>query len=450
MSKQQKTGNFTEGPILGPLLKFAFPVLLALILQALYGAVDLLVVGQFASSADVSAVSTGSQLMATITNVIASFSMGCTILLGQQIGQGRGKEGGKTIGSSIVLFLIIGVVFTIFLTVGAPFLANTLHAPAEAYDRTVSYIRICGSGALVIIAYNLIGSIFRGIGDSKTPLITVAIACVINIVADILFVAVFGLGTTGAAMATVLAQAVSVVISFILISRKTLPFDFSKDMIHLNGTITRRVTTLGLPVALQELLVGISFLVIAAIVNSLGLIPSAGVGVAEKVCVFIMLVPSAFMQSLAAFVSQNYGAGKFDRAYRTLRIAVILSFIAGALMGYLSFFHGDALAGIFSNDAAVIAAGADYLKAYAIDCLLTAFLFCFVGFYNGIGMTKFVMIQGIIGAFGVRVPLSFVFSKMEPVSLFRIGLATPSSTILQITMCLVFLLYVRKKVLVKG
>ncbi len=445
MSEKLSENNFTEGPILGPLIKFAFPVLIALVLQAMYGAVDLLVVGQFGSSADVSAVSTGSQLMTTITGMISAFSMGATILLGQHIGMGKGKEGGKTIGSSILLFTIVGLFITAFTVIGAEMLATVLHAPAEAYGKTVNYIRICGAGSLVIIFYNLIGSIFRGIGDSKTPLITVAIACAINIVGDLVFCAGFGMGTEGAAIATVLAQASSVVISFLMIRKKKLSFEFSKQDIRFNGGIIKQVVIFGAPVALQELLVGISFLVIASLVNGLGLIPSAGVGVAEKVCMFIMLVPSAFMQSLAAIVAQNYGAKKYDRAYKTLRIAISLSIVAGVIMAYLSFFHGDMLAGIFSKESEVIAAGAEYLKAYAIDCLLTAFLFCFIGFYNGIGKTNFVMLQGLCGAFLVRVPLSFLFSRMEPISLFRIGLATPASTIVQIILCLTFLLYVRKK-----
>ncbi len=439
---------FTEGPIAGPLLKFALPVLFALILQAMYGAVDLLVVGKFASSADVSAVSTGSQLMMTITNVIASFAMGTTILLGQQIGQGRSRDGGRTIGASLFLFLLLGCMVTAVLVIFAGNLASIMHAPAEAFDRTTAYIRICGAGSLIIITYNLIGSIFRGMGDSRTPLMTVAIACVVNICGDLFFVAVLGLGTAGAALATVAAQAVSVVVSLLLIRRQQLPFALERKMIRPDGGIIRKVTGLGAPIALQEFLVGVSFLVIQTIVNSLGLVPSAGVGVAEKVCAFIMLVPSAFMQSLAAIVSQNYGAGKYDRTYKTLRIATCLSFAAGVIMFYAAYFHGTAMAGVFSNDPEVMAAAAQYLRAYAIDCLLTAFLFCFIGFYNGIGQTKFVMLQGLAGAFGVRVPMSFLMSRIMPVSLFRIGLATPCSSALQILLCLIWLRHVKKKVLV--
>ncbi len=444
MSNQTVRNNFTSGPILTPLLKFAIPVLLALILQAMYGAVDLLIVGQFGTAADVSAVSTGSQIMTTITGMISAFSMGTTILLGRQIGMGKDREGGKTIGASILLFGVVGLFITVLTVAGAEMLASVMHAPKEAFEKTANYIRICGMGSLVIIFYNLIGSVFRGLGDSKTPLITVFIACVVNVIGDLVFCAGLGMGTEGAAMATVFAQAVSVLMSLLLIRRKKLSFAFSKADIRFHKGILKQVILFGVPVAFQELLVGISFLVIAAIVNGLGLIPSAGVGVAEKVCAFIMLIPSAFMQSLAAIVAQNYGAQKYGRAYKTLGIAVALSLAAGIAMAYVSFFHGTVLAGMFSKEAEVIAAGAEYLKAYAIDCLLTAFLFCFVGFYNGIGKTGFVMLQGLCGAFAIRVPLSFLLSRMEPVSLFRIGLATPASTAVQILLCLCFLVHVRK------
>ena len=383
-----------------PLLLFAVPVLLALFLQAMYGAVDLLIVGKFASSADVSAVSTGSQIMTTLTNLVSSFAMGTTILLGQQIGSGKKEEGGRTVGTAILLFAGIAVIMSVILVVFAPQVSSLMNAPEEAFQKTVNYIRICG-GMLVIVAYNLIGCIFRGLGDSRTPLITVAIACVFNVAGDLLLCAVFGMGTAGAAIATVFAQIVSVIVSFILISKKDLPFTIKKENIRIHKTYLRKMTAFGAPIALQDLLVSISFLIILAIVNDMGVIASAGVGVAEKVCAFIMLISSAFMQSMSAFVAQNYGAGRLTRARKALHYGIAVSFTVGIVMFAITFFHGDILAGIFSSDPEVIAAAADYLKAYAIDCLFTAIFFCYTGFYNGIGRTRFVMIQGILGAFCV-------------------------------------------------
>ena len=426
-----------------PLLLFAVPVLLALFLQAMYGAVDLLIVGKFASSADVSAVSTGSQIMTTLTNLVSSFAMGTTILLGQQIGSGKKEEGGRSVGTAILLFAGIAVIMSVILVVFAPQVSSLMNAPEEAFQKTVNYIRICG-GMLVIVAYNLIGCIFRGLGDSRTPLITVAIACVFNVAGDLLLCAVFGMGTAGTAIATVFAQIVSVIVSFILISKKDLPFTIKKENIRIHKTYLRKMTAFGAPIALQDLLVSISFLIILAIVNDMGVIASAGVGVAEKVCAFIMLISSAFMQSMSAFVAQNYGAGRLTRTRKALHYGIAVSFTVGIVMFAITFFHGDILAGIFSSDPEVIAAAADYLKAYAIDCLFTAIFFCYTGFYNGIGRTRFVMIQGILGAFCVRVPVSYIMSIQPNTSLFHIGLATPISSILQLILCVGFMLWLQK------
>ena len=440
-----ETNQFTEGKIVPKLIKFALPVLLAMCLQSLYSAVDLLVVGQFGTAADVSAVSVGGQMMQMIMVVVNGLAMGTTILLGQAIGSNQKGLCGNIIGTSILFFLILGAGLTaVMQALVVPF-AKVLDAPAEAFDRTVAYVRICSGGTVLIAAYNLLGSIFRGMGDSKTPLISVIIASVINIFGDLLFVAVFNLGASGAAIATVIAQLISVIISFFIIKRTKLPFNMRKSNVKLKRQYVSNIIRIGVPIALQEFLVGISFLVMIAIVNRIGVTASAGVGVANKVCNFIMLVPIAFMQSMSAFVAQNYGAGFIDRAKKALKSGIAVSFIFGIAMFVLTFFRGDLLAGIFSNNADTVSDAWDYLKAYAIDCLQTCFLFCFIGYYNGIEKTKFVMMQGICGAFLVRIPVAFLMQHFGNGSLFQIGLAIPCSTVLQIIMCFVAYIYFGKK-----
>lgn len=442
MSKQL---DFTNGKILSPLIRFALPVLAALFLQAMYGAVDLLVVGKFAETGDISAVATGSQILHTVTGVLVGLSAGITVLVGQKIGEGKPETAGKAIGSGIALFIIIAAVFTgVFVAFASP-VASVMQAPREAFSQTVSYVRICTAGTVFIIAFNVLGSIFRGIGDSKMPLITVAIACVVNIFGDLLLVAGFKMGSAGAAYATVFAQSVSVVLSVIIIKHRELPFVFKPKDIRLDKELTAKILKIGTPIALQDMLVSISFLVIMAIVNSLGVVKSAGVGVAEKLCAFVMLIPSAYSQAMSAFVAQNIGARKPDRARKALWCGISTSLAAGIIIGYISFFHGDLLAGIFANEASVIKAAASYLKAYAIDCLFTSFLFCFIGYFCGRGNTLFVMLQGVIGAFCVRIPISYFVSRIADVELFYIGLATPASTVLQIILCLAFYFYTKKK-----
>ena len=440
-----KHNGLTEGNILKSLIKFALPVLAALFLQSLYGGVDLLIVGQFADTTDVSGVATGSTLMHTITMIVTGLAMGITVLVAQRIGEKKPEAAGKAIGSGICLFFTCAVIMTIVLTFATEILASLMHAPQEAFEETVIYIRICGIGSIFIVAYNILGAVFRGIGDSKTPLMTVCIACILNIVGDLLLVAVFGLGAAGAALATVLSQAASVVISLCVIAKKELPFDFNRGYIKFDGELIKHELKLGIPIALQELLVGFSFLIIQAIANSIDVTASAGVGVAEKVCAFIMLVPSAYMQSMAAFVAQNMGAKKPDRAKKALLYGIFTSFAVGCVIGTFTFIRGDILASIFSSDTAVILAAHDYLKAYAIDCLLVAVMFCMVGYFNGLGKTVFVMTQGIIGALGVRVPVVLLMSSLKNTSLFLIGLGTPASTFIQIIMCVGFMCYLKKK-----
>lgn len=441
----QKEHDFTQGAILPALLKFALPVLLALLLQAMYGAVDLQVVGKFGTAADISAVSTGSQIMQSVTVVITGLAMGVTVLLGQKLGEDKPEEAGRAVGSGICLFAAVALIVTALMLAAAPQLATVMHAPADAYAGTVTYVRICSGGALFIVAYNLVGSIFRGLGDSQMPLLTVFIACVLNIGGDLLLVGGFGMGVAGAAIATVFAQAVSVVLSLLIIRRKRLPFTLTRRDLRFDRAVIGKILRLGSPVALQDLLVNLSFLAIIAIANAMGTIASAGVGVAEKLCAFVMLVPSAYMQSMSAFVAQNVGAGKEDRAQKALLCGIVSSLAAGLLMAWAAFFHGDVLAGLFAEDTAVIAAAWEYLKAYAIDCLLTSFLFCFTGYFNGHGNTVFVMIQGFAGAIGVRLPVAFLMSRVSPGSLFHLGLSTPASTVVQIGLCLGWYLWQKRK-----
>lgn len=437
--------DFTTGKILPKLIRFALPILAALLLQAMYGAVDLKIVGEYSSTADLSAVSIASQIMHTITGILVGLSTGVSVIVAKKIGESRPDDAGKVIGAGIVLFGIVAVIATAVFVLTARPIADLMLTPEEAFESTVSYLKICSGGIVFILAFNVLGGVFRGIGDSKMPLITVAIACVVNILGDLLLVKTFNMGAAGAAYATVFAQAVSVFLSLIIIRRRKLPFEFSRRDIRFDPVINRGILKLGVPIALQDMLVSLSFLVITAIINDLGLIKSAGVGVAEKLCAFVMLIPSAYSQSMAAVVGQNIGAMRPDRARKALWCGIGTSLCAGVIIGYFSFFHGDILAGIFSDDEAVIVQAASYLKSYAIDCLFTSFLFCFIGYFCGLGSTVFVMIQGLVGAFCVRIPVSYFVSRIPDVELFYIGLATPSSTIVQIALCLVYFVVVNRK-----
>ena len=392
--------DFTQGSILKKLCWFMLPVLGALVLQTAYGAVDLLVVGRFGSTSGLSAVSTGSQVLNLVTFVVTQLAMGVTVLIARYLGEKRPEQIGSVIGGAAVIFTLLSAVLFVGLVGFARPISVLMQAPAEAVDLTASYVRICG-GIFFIVAYNLFSAIFRGLGDSKSPLLFVLVACVVNIVGDLALVAGLGMDAAGAAIATVLAQAVSVVLAVVLLLKKHLPFTLRRTDFRLNPQC-RKVLDVGLPLALQECLTQVSFLALCAFVNRLGLEASSG-----------------------------YGVG----------------LACGCLVFILVLLKGDVLAGCFSPDAAVVQKGFDYLKGFAPETIATAVLFSMIGYFNGTNHTLWVMVQGIVQTLLVRLPLAYVMSIQPNASLTKIGMAAPVSTAVGILLNVGFYLYLSKKAL---
>lgn len=436
--------DFTTGSIVDKLIKFMIPIFGALVLQAMYGAVDILVVGRFGTTAGISGVSTGSNIVNLITFTIAGFSMGVTVLIGNYIGQRDPDRAGKVIGGAICFFTTIALIATVCMLVFARPLAILMQAPEEALDLTVLYVRICGGGIVFIIAYNLISSIFRGLGDSKLPLIFVGIACVVNIIGDLIFVGVFRMNVAGAAIATVAAQTVSVILSLVIISKRELPFTMKREYIRFNEEIPN-IVKIGLPIAFQEVLTNVSFLVLCASINGLGLDASSGYGVANKIVSFILLIPSSLMQSMSSFVAQNVGAGKEDRAKKAMLTGMAIGCLVGVIITLVSFFKGDLPSMIFSSDPAVVARSWEYLKGFSLEPIVTSILFSFMGYYNGHGQTFWVMMQGMAQSLIVRLPMSLYMASLPNTNLTLIGLAAPTATIFGIVLNVMYFVYYQKK-----
>lgn len=432
--------NFTEGNILKKLSLFMLPVLGALILQAAYGAVDLLVVGRFGSTAGLSAVSTGSQLMNLVTFMVTQLAMGATVLIARYLGEKKPERIGAVLGGATVVFAILATVLFVLLVFFAHPIAVLMQAPSEALGLTTRYVRICGMGIFFIVAYNMLAAIFRGLGDSKSPLLFVLVACLINIAGDLLFVAGFKMDAAGAAIATIMAQAVSVVLAIVILLKKDLPFTLKKSDFRLNPQC-RKFLQVGLPLALQEVLTQASFLALCAFVNRLGLTASSGYGVASKIVSFAMLIPSALMQSMASFVAQNVGASKPKRAKQAMFTGMGIGLVFGCALFALVMLKGDMLAGIFSTDAEVVQKGFEYLKGFAPETILTAILFSMLGYFNGNNKTVFVMIQGLVQTLLVRLPMSYLMSIQPNASLTKIGLAAPVSTLVGVLLNTAFYLY---------
>ncbi len=432
--------DFTQGSILKKLVAFMMPVLGALILQAAYGAVDLLVVGRFGTTSGLSAVSTGSQVLNLVTFVVTQFAMGVTVLIARYLGEKKPEQIGSVIGGSAVVFTIISVVLFVVMVFFARQISVIMQAPTQAVAQTSSYVRICGGGIIFIVAYNLLSAILRGLGDSRSPLLFVLVACVVNIVGDLVLVAGFHMDAAGAAIATVAAQALSVVFAVFLLIKKNLPFTISKKDFRLNPQC-KRFLKIGLPLALQEFLTQVSFLALCAFVNRLGLEASSGYGVACKIVNFAMLVPSSLMQSMASFVSQNVGAGKLKRAQKSMYTGIGVGLIVGCLVFVLIMLKGDVLAGFFSTDPAVIQKGFEYLKGFAPETIVTAVLFSMLGYFNGNNKTVWVMIQGLVQTLLVRLPMAYFMSIQSNASLTKIGLSAPVSTAVGVILNVGFFIY---------
>ena len=438
------TADFTQGSILKKLCRFMLPVLGALILQAAYGAVDLLVVGRFGSTSGLSAVSTGSQVLNLVTFVVTQLAMGVTVLIARYIGEKREKEIGAVLGGAAVVFTILAGCLFVLLVLFARPISVLMQAPQEALALTASYVRICGCGILFIVAYNVLSAVFRGLGDSRSPLLFVLVACLVNVAGDLVLVAGLHLDAAGAALATVLAQAVSVVCALAILRRKKLPFTFRKSDVRLNEQC-RRFLAIGLPLALQEFLTQLSFLALCAFVNRLGLAASSGYGVASKIVSFVMLVPSALMQSMASFVAQNIGAGNVKRAKKSMLTGIAVGVAFGIVMFALVLLKGDVLAGLFSTDAEVVRRGFEYLRGFAPETIVTAVLFSMIGYFNGSNQTLWVMIQGLIQTLLVRLPLAYYMSIQPNASLTKIGISAPVATVVGIVLNIGFFLYLNRR-----
>lgn len=424
----------TKGSIFKSLMIFSFPFLLASLLQAFYGAADLFVVGQYADSAAVSAVAIGSQVMQTITGVILGITTGGTILIGQYLGARREKDMAKTIGTIICVFGLFSVVLTILMVLFTNPIARIMHTPAEAMKYTQQYIFVCSCGIPFIIGYNAVSGILRGMGDSKTPLYFIAIACVINITVDIILVDFFKMGAVG-------AQGISFLLAVLFLWKKGFPFEFGKKYILLFPKKAKIIFHLGLPIALQDGLINISFLLITTIINTMGLTASAAVGVVEKIIVFAMLPPTAFASAIAVTTAQNIGAGKIERAQKSLYAGIACSLVMGIAFWIYSQISPENITSLFSNDKEVIYTAAAYLKSYSLDCILVCFIFCMNSFFSGCGHPIFPMVHSLIATFLIRIPVSFFLSRIEGITLYKIGFGAPLATFISLIMCIIYMKY---------
>jgi len=440
-----KAFSLTEGRVAPTLVRFALPFMLSSLLQSLYGAADLFVVGQYAGAAAVSGVSIGSQIMSTVTMLILSLSMGGTVLIGNCIGQKNHEGAATAIGTMTALFALFAVLLTPLMLLGTNVGVALMQTPPEAVADARDYVFTCSLGLPFIIGYNALSGIFRGLGDSKTPVYFVTMATVINIIADFWLVGGLKMGATGAAVATLAAQGLSFLAALLYLRKTGFSFPFTRHHLRLNGSAAKRILKVGAPLALQSTSVHLSFLIITAIINTMGLIASAAVGVTEKIMAFAFLPPDAFAAAVAAMTAQNIGAGKPRRALQSLKWSIVFSLVFGLLVcGFANLFP-EVLPAIFTTDSQVIRAAGLYMRTYSVDCILVSFVFSFNNYFSGCGNAMISMIHNVIATFAVRIPVTLVMSRMANASLLHMGLAAPAASLLSIFICAGYFLWLQKK-----
>lgn len=435
--------DLTTGSVLKNIVFFSLPYLLSYFLQTLYGMADLFIIGQFNGVDRITAVSVGSQVMHMLTVMIVGLAMGATVTIGKAIGGKKLEQASITVGNTITLFMGVSIVMTILLLLLVKPIVAVMSTPAEAVSETIIYLTICFIGIPFITAYNIISSIFRGLGDSKSPMYFIAIACVANIILDYLFIGGLHLGAAGAALGTTLSQTVSVIVALcVVLGRKTgitLKRQYFKPQMETMGQILR----IGIPIALQDGFIQIAFIVITVITNRRGLNDAAAVGIVEKFIGIVFLVPSTMLSTVSALSAQNIGAGKHERASATLRYAIMIAVGFGIIVAVITQFIGKDIVGIFTNDESVIVLGDQYLRSYIWDCVFAGIHFSFSGYFCAYGLSGISFLHNVLSIICVRIPGAYFASLYYPDTLYPMGFAAPGGSLLSVIVCVIAFCIVR-------
>lgn len=442
--------NLTGGSVFKNILVFSLPYLLSYLLQTLYGMADLFIIGQYGAVSDTTAVSIGSQVMHMLTVMIVGLAMGAVVSIGQSIGANDKKKAAKGIGNTVTIFMSISIVLTVVLVLLVGSITRLMSTPSDAVEGTIDYLTICFIGIPFITAYNVISAIFRGMGDSKSPMYFIAIACGANIGLDYLFMGGFNMGPAGAALGTTLSQVISVVVSLAVILRRKGGISISKADFKPSTPIVSHILKIGVPVALQDGLIQVAFIIITIIANRRGLNDSAAVGIVEKVMSFLFLVPSSMLSTVSALGAQNIGANKPERAKQTLGYGVLLTVSFGIAVAVLIQFIAESVVGLFTDDTTqegieVIRLGSQYLRGYVWDCIFAGVHFCFSGYFCATGKSGISFLHNIIAIALMRIPGVYLTSKLFASTLLPMGLATASGSVISVIICLIAYRILNKK-----
>lgn len=437
--------KLTEGGIASNILRFSLPYLLAYFLQTLYGLADLYIAGQFNGADVISAIAIGSQLMHMVTVIIVGLAMGSTVLISRAVGSGDERGISRLIGNTVSMFAVVATVLTTLLLAFRSPIVSLMSTPPESVAETRRYLTVCFAGIPFIIAYNVLSSVFRGMGDSKSPMFFIALACAVNVALDYLFMGALDMGATGAALGTVLAQAVSVAAALVATRILHLGVAVGRGDLEPEPSLIKSMLAIGFPIALQDGFVQISFLLITVIANRRGVTVAAAVGIVEKIICFLFLIPSSMLSSVSAIAAQNIGAGSYVRARRTLLYATAIAVGIGGLFAVVFQFASAPFLSLFTSDAEVVRLGEQYLKTYVLDCVFAGVHFPFSGFFSAMGMSMLSFIHNVSSILLVRIPGAYLASKFFPATLYEMGLAAPAGSLLSSLICAALYLMLRRK-----
>lgn len=439
------TKNLTEGSIMGNIASFAIPYMAAYFLQILYGLADLFIVGQYCDVDSTTAVSNAAQVMYMLTVVVIGLAMGTTVRIGRAVGAKDERQVSRIIGSTFVFFLTLSIALCIILFLLRSQIVLLINTPVEAISEATDYLTITFIGIPFIVCYNIIASIFRGMGDSRTPMYLIGLTCVENILLDYLFIGYFDMGAMGAAMGTTISQMSSVIISVLVIRKHRSIMNVSRKDFRWDGKTISEMLKIGVPVALQDGFIQVAFLTITVIANSRGLYDAAAVGIVEKSIGLIFIIPSAMLSTVSTISAQNIGAKKMDRAKKTLKYALFVTMTYGIVIGIVLQFVPEPLVRLFTNNEQVIHAGGEYLRGYAWDATMAGMHFCFSGFFTALGLSIISFSHNVASIVLVRIPLSYWTCITFPTTLYPMGLAIPAGSLLSVIICVVVYWYLFKK-----
>lgn len=401
--------DLTQGSVVRQLFLFAAPLFVANVLQAVYNIVDMIVVGQIIGGAGMSAVSIGGDVLHLLTFLAMGFSSAGQVIIAQFVGAGRHDQVQKLIGTMFTFLLGTSLVISIFCFAIRTNVLNWLNTPAESFDYTMDYMVTCIVGLIFIYGYNIVSAILRGMGDSKRPFYFIAIAAVLNTVLDLLFVGVMGLEVFGAALATVIGQMLSFIISLIYLYRRreSFGFDFKPASFKIDIPSLQRLLALGIPMAIQSAAISISKIVLTSWINSEGVIYSALSGIYNKTGLFMGVVSNSFTTAGSSMVGQNIGARKFDRVSRTVLSVGISGLVFATTISALVLLFPTAVCEMFTNDAAVLAESSLIIMPIVINAYGAATRSPAFAIINGSGNSRLNLLVAVLDGMLARVGLAY-------------------------------------------